>query len=242
MRGLLVEADPQADAALVERVDRLYAAARGRPRDAAERLARRRTIAGGIDRLRAEAPDRYDELLLRLRRYDERLQRFGIRDRHLDWHIGTADAATFAVLELLFALVLMPLSAIGLIVFFVPYQLTGVAARLSTKERDVIATAQVLTGVAIYAAWVAALAVAAGWLWGTRAGVVTALLLPILAFVSLLALEREAAVLDAVRAWLLLRRARPDTRARLRRHRSELADVLDQVNDWLNPERQSVSS
>jgi 1-acyl-sn-glycerol-3-phosphate acyltransferase len=241
MRGLLIEADPQADAALVDRVDRLYAAARGRPADAAERLARRRTIAGGIDRLRAAAPDRYDELLLRLRRYDERLQRFGIRDRHLDWHISTADAMTFAVRELLFALVLMPLSALGFAVFFVPYQLTGIAARLSTKERDVIATAQVLTGVAIYAAWVAVLSAGAGWLWGRTAAVVTALLLPVLAFVSLLALEREAAVLDAVRAWLLLRRARPDTRARLRRHRSELADVLDQVNEWLNADRQSVS-
>ena len=241
MRGLLVEADPQSDAALVDRVDRLYAAARGRPRDASERLARRRTIAGGIERLRAEAPDRYDELLLRLRRYDERLQRFGIRDRHLDWHISTADAATFAFRELLFALVLVPLSALGLAVFFVPYQLTGVAARLSTKERDVIATAQVLTGVAIYAAWVAALSAAVWWLWGRTAAIVTALLLPVLAFVALLALEREAAVLDAVRAWLLLRRARPDTRARLRRHRSELADVLDQVNDWLNTEPQGVS-
>jgi hypothetical protein len=241
MRGLLIEADPEADAALVDRVDRLYAAARGRPRDASERLARRRTIAGGIERLRAEAPDRYDQLLLRLRRYDERLQRFGIRDRHLDWHISAVDAATFAVRELLFAVVLMPLSALGLAVFFVPYQLTGIAARLSTKERDVIATAQVLTGVAIYAAWVAALAAGAWWFRGRTAAIAAALLLPILAFVSLIALEREAAVLDAVRAWLLLRRARPDTRARLRRHRSELADVLDQVNDWLNTERQAVS-
>jgi hypothetical protein len=241
LRGLLVEADPQADAALVDRIDRLYSAARGRPPDASERLARRRTIAGGIERLRAEAPDRYDELLLRLRRYDERLQRFGIRDRHLDWHISTGDAATFAFRELLFAVVLIPLSALGLVTFFVPYQLTGFVARLSTKERDVIATAQVLTGVAIYAVWVAALAAGAWWLWGRTAALVTALVLPVLAFVSLLSLEREAAVLDAVRAWLLLRRARPDTRARLRRHRSELADVLDQVNDWLNTERQSVS-
>ena len=241
IRGLLVEADPQADAALVDRVDRLYAAARGRPRDATERLARRRTIAGGIERLRAEAPDRYGELLLQIRRYDQRLQRFGIRDRHLDWQIGNTDAVTFAVRELLFGIVLLPLSALGLAVFFVPYQLTGIAARLSTKERDVIATAQALTGVAIYAAWVAVLSAAAWWLAGTTAAVVTALLLPILAFVSLLALEREAAVLDAVRSWLLLRRARPDTRERLRRHRSELADVLDQVNDWLNTERQGVS-
>ena len=241
MRGLLVEADPQADAALVERIDRLYATARGRPRDAEERLARRRTIAAGLDRLRVEAPERSDELLLRIRRYDQRLQRFGIRDRHLDWQISTADAVTFAVRELLFAVVLMPLSLLGLAVFFVPYELTGVAARMSTKERDVIATAQLLTGAAIYAVWIAALSSLVWWLAGDRAAIATALLLPVLAFLSLLALEREAAVLDAVRAWLLLRRAHPDTRERLRRHRSDLADVLDQVNDWLNSERQGVS-
>ena len=47
MRRLLVEADPRADAALVDRVDRLYAAARGRPADPADRLARRQTIAAG---------------------------------------------------------------------------------------------------------------------------------------------------------------------------------------------------
>ena len=241
MRGLLVEADPQADAALVERIDRLYATARGRPRDAEERLARRRTIAAGLDRLRVEAPERSDELLLRIRRYDQRLQRFGIRDRHLDWQISTADAVTFAVRELLFAVVLMPLSLLGLAVFFVPYELTGVAARMSTKERDVIATAQLLTGAAIYAVWIAALSSLVWWLAGDRAAIATALLLPVLAFLSLLALEREAAVLDAVRAWLLLRRAHPDTRERLRRHRSDLADVLDQVNGWLNSERQGAS-
>ena len=240
MRGLLVEADPQADAALVDRVDRLYAAARGRPRDASERLARRRTIAGGIERLRAGAPDRYDDLLMQIRRYDQRLRRFGIRDRHLDWQTSSSDAVSFAVRELLFAIVLMPLSALGLVVFFVPYQLTGIAARLSTKERDVIATAQVLTGAAIYALWVAALSAVAGWLWGSGAAIGAALLLPVLAFVALLALEREAAVLDTVRAWLLLRRAAPHARANLRRHRSELADVLDQVNDWLNAEGQGV--
>jgi len=241
MRGLLVEADPQADAALVERIDRLYATARGRPRDAEERLARRRTIAAGLDRLRVEAPERSDELLLRIRRYDQRLQRFGIRDRHLDWQISTADAVTFAVRELLFAVVLMPLSLLGLAVFFVPYELTGVAARMSTKERDVMATAQVLTGAAIYAVWIAALSSLVWWIAGDRAAIATALLLPVLAFLSLLALEREAAVLDAVRAWLLLRRAHPDTRERLRRHRSDLADVLDQVNGWLNSERQGAS-
>src|SRR6185436_10446751 len=97
IRLLLVEADPVADAGLVERVDRLYAAARGRPPDPEERIARRRAIAAGVERLRAADPQRYDGILLRLRRYDERLRRFGIRDRHLDWQVTPSAASRFAI-------------------------------------------------------------------------------------------------------------------------------------------------
>jgi hypothetical protein len=57
--------------------------------------------------------------------------------------------------------------------------------------------------------------------------------LSVFAVAGLFAVERESAVLDAVRAWFLLRRTSADTRERLRRRRSELADVLDEVNTWL---------
>jgi glycerol-3-phosphate O-acyltransferase / dihydroxyacetone phosphate acyltransferase len=233
MRRLLVEADPLADAALVERVDRLYAAARARPSNPEERLARRRAIAAGMERLRTVAPDRYDEILLKLRRYDQRLRRFGLRDRHLDWEVSRKDAVTFAIRELAIGVVLLPLCAIGLLAFVVPYQLTGFAARQFTKEKDVLATAQVFTGTAIYGAWLAIAGVIAWWLAGRTAAVLTVLLMPLLAIAALLAIERESAVADAVRAWRLLGRARHDTRERLRRRRSDLADVLDEVNQWL---------
>ena len=233
MRGLLIEADPIADAALVDRVDRLYTAARGRPHDPSERLARRRTIAEGIDRLRQVAPDKYDELLLRLRRYDQRLRRFGIRDRHLDWQIDNRDALAFAARELAFAALLLPLSLLGLLVFAVPYYLTGIAARMSTREHDVLATAQVLTGAGIYGTWMVILSALAWSLAGRGAAVAVFLIVPALAVASLLALERETSVLHAIRSWLLLRRASGGARARLRRHRSELADVLDQINEWM---------
>jgi 1-acyl-sn-glycerol-3-phosphate acyltransferase len=233
MRRLLVEADPQADAALVQRVDRLYAAARGRPNEPGERLARRQIIASGIERLRVADPAKYDELLLRLRRYDQRIRRFGLRDRHLDWQVSTRDAARFALRELAWAVVLLPLCLAGVTAFFVPYTLTGLAARLSTRERDVLATAQVIAGALIYGAWLAALSTAAWFLGGRAAAIVTAIATPLLALASLTAIERESAVLDTVRSWLLLRRAHPDTRERLRRRRSELADVLDQVHAWL---------
>jgi glycerol-3-phosphate O-acyltransferase/dihydroxyacetone phosphate acyltransferase len=233
MRRLLVEAEPRADAALVERVDRLYAAARDRPIDPAERLARRRTIAEGMERLRKADPARYDQILLRLRRYDQRLQRFGLRDRHLDWQLSTRDVSTFAAREIALGIVLLPLCALGLVVFFLPYQLTGFVARHVARERDVLATAQVFSGLAIYGAWLAAVGTAVWWAAGQTAAVVATLLTPAVAVAALFAIEREWAVIDAVRAWWLLRRTHRHTRARLRRRRSELADLLDDVNRWL---------
>ncbi len=74
-----------------------------------------------MGRLRSADPERYEQILMRLRRYDQRLQRFGLRDRHLDWQISRSDVRTFAVREIALGIVLLPLCAIGLLVFFVPY-------------------------------------------------------------------------------------------------------------------------
>jgi 1-acyl-sn-glycerol-3-phosphate acyltransferase len=233
MRRLLIEAESKGDAAIVDRVDRMYAAARGRGGDPQDRVARRRVIAAGIERLRVADPLRYDDLLLRIHRYDERLRRFGLRDRHLDWSVSFADASRFAVRETATAIVLVPLSVMGLILFAIPYRLTAYGARWFTREPDVAATAKVVGGFLIYAAWLVLLAGAAWWSAGPRAAMLTALGLPALAVAGLFAIERESAVLEAVRAWFLLTRTKADTRERLRRRRSELADILDEVNTWL---------
>ena len=242
IRGLLIEADPEADQALVDRVDRIYAAARGRSSDPAERVERRRVIAAGIDRLRADRPDHYDDILMQVRRYDERLRRFGLRDRHLDWNVSTREAVDFAAREMLFAIVLVPLCVLGFLLCIVPYYLTWfvarwIVARLINRASDAIATAQVFTGAVIYAAWFAFIAGVVWWEAGGLAALSVAIALPFLASAALVAIERESAVLDAVRAWLLLRRPHSSTRDRLRRRRSELADILDEVHEWMEGAR-----
>jgi 1-acyl-sn-glycerol-3-phosphate acyltransferase len=234
MRRLLIEADARADAELIERVDRLYAAARGQGGDPHERIMRRRIIAGGIERLRSAHPERYDEVLLRFRRYDERLRRFGLRDRHLDWQVSTGDAIRFGVREALLGILLLPVSVAALAIFAVPYRLTGYAARWFTNEPDVAATAKVVGGFLIYTAWLAGLSALARWSMGLGAGLLAFAALVAAAVGGLFAIERESAVLAAVRAWFLLRRTNEGTRERLKRQRSELADVLDDVNEWLN--------
>jgi hypothetical protein len=130
---------------------------------------------------------------------------------------------------------------LGLVVFFVPYQLTGFIAKRVARERDVVATAQFFSGLVIYGAWLVALGALVWFAAGPIAAAVAMLLVPAVAVAALFALERESAVLDAVRAWWLLRRAHHDTRARLRRRRSELANLLDEVNQWLNPRRDGAS-
>jgi glycerol-3-phosphate O-acyltransferase / dihydroxyacetone phosphate acyltransferase len=78
MRHLIVEADPDADAALVMRIDRLYASERKADADSQATVERRRAIAAGVRRLRETNPDWYEAALLQLRRYDARLERFGL--------------------------------------------------------------------------------------------------------------------------------------------------------------------
>jgi 1-acyl-sn-glycerol-3-phosphate acyltransferase len=236
MRRVLVEADPQSDAAMVARVERLYSAARGRPRSAHERVARRQAIARGMEQLRVRDQARFEEIAQRLRRYDQRLQRFALRDRHLDLDVSRRTAAWFALREAVAALVLGPIAMSGLALFWVPYHLTAILARVATRERDVAATAKVFVGAAVYVAWLLLIAAAAWQASGARAGLIAAAALPLTAVVALFAIERETAVIDTVRSWWMLRRAKAGTRARLRDARSELADVLDETYEWLNAE------
>ena len=236
MRQLLVEAEPDTDGALVDRIDRLYSAVRGRPRDAEERVLRRRRIASGLDRLRAADRDRYEAVLQRLRRYDSRLRRFGLRDRHLDWQISRQDATIFALRELAYGLVLLPICAAGFAIFFVPYHVTALIARRVTALRDIYATAQVFAGIVVYGLWLTVIGVVLWHFIGTRAAWISMLALPALAVIALLAIERESAVIDAVRAWWSLRSARLETREHLRRDRAELAGVLEEARRWLDSE------
>jgi len=85
-------------------------------------------------------------------------------------------------------------------------------------------------------AWLLVVATVAWQAGGPRIGVLTAAALPLIAVAALFAIERETAVVEAVRAWWMLRRARAGTRARLRDTRSELAAVLDETYEWLSAE------
>ena len=233
MRSLLVEADPGADAELVARIDQLYTSSRPQPDDPHTALSRRRLIADAIHRLRVERPDWYGSALIQLRRYDDRLQRFGLADDALDWDASIKPVRAFLVRETPAAIVLGPIAAAALLVFAVPYALTAAVGRAS-RDMDVTATAKVVAGAVIYATWIVLLSIVAARMLGTAAGVVVLLGLPVLAIGGLFAIERESAAWQTARSWLALRGARQTTRNALRRRRAELAGVLEDVNAWMS--------
>ena len=232
MRRLIVEADPEADAALVRRVERLYRSEREADRDTQATIDRRRAIADGIHRLRETDPAWYESAVLRLRRYDERMRMFGLRDRTLDWDTSRKDAVRFLAREIPVAIVLVPLALFTTVVIAIPYLLTAAVGK-TQRYTDQTATAKVIGGVTFYVLWTTALAWVVATSAGTLAGVLTAVLLPFLGLGGLLAIEREQSAWRTARAWLALRGTHPNTRQRLRRHRAELADVVDKVNATL---------
>ena len=163
---------------------------------------------------------------------------FGLRDRDLDRRMPPRDVVRFLCREGARAVVLAPLALLGMACFTPPYWLTWV---FSTWAPDLQsrATWQVVGGVPIYGIWIAALASLIGMWFGPGAAIGAAVLLPVLAFTSLVAVERETAALKLVRAFLASRQTPLRARASLRRQRAALAAVLDHVKDWLETRRSS---
>lgn len=232
LKHLMVEAEPRHDLPIVERIDRLYAAARGASRDVRERLGRRRLIAAGMAKLRERDPARLAEITAHVEDYLASLARFGLRESDVDRRIPAADVVRFALREGALALLLGPLALASVVVFALPYRLTDFIGRRAPNLQS-RAVWQIVGGGLIHGAWVTALAVLAGLRGGTAAGAAAGLGLVTLAVLGTLAVEREAAVWRTTRAFFALRQMPLRARGALRRRRKALADALDDVRAWV---------
>ncbi len=235
LRRLVVEVDPRKDLPLVTRIDLLYASAQGVSREPRARMARRRLIADGIETLREHQPELLGALLARIEAYDAGLERFGIRDRDIDRRITAVRTWTFLIRESAVAAVCIPLACAALVVFVVPYWLTGRVSRWAPGLAS-RATWKVTAAIPIYGLWITAISSQVGRSYGYTTALVTALSLTTLAFLGLAAFEREASVLRTIRAFLALRLAPLRARARLKRQRDSLATILEQVAEWVRDE------
>ncbi|WP_164010007.1 lysophospholipid acyltransferase family protein [Pyxidicoccus trucidator] len=185
LRAVTLNLEQWADLPLVQLAEQLYAFKQGGTLDA-ERL---RLWARGVQLFRAQEPERFEGVRAHLASFKHRMelvQAAGPKDLALVYRPG--NVVPFVVKNVLSLVFGLPLFALGLALFWLPYQLPRVASRKA--ELDVQATVKFLTAFVVALVWWGALTVAAGWWAGVPWGVATFLLVPPLALFTLYFAER----------------------------------------------------
>ena len=137
----------------------------------AERFARSRAFLTEYRDLMARTPERVAGVAASLARYQDHLREGAVRDEDVAEAVDPARARRDVALHL-------PVGAIGTLLNFLPYQLTGWVTRRLSRTPDEPATYMLLTGLLSFpAAWIVQGLVAA-LLGGSAAGLLTFALAP----------------------------------------------------------------
>jgi glycerol-3-phosphate O-acyltransferase / dihydroxyacetone phosphate acyltransferase len=221
------------DGPLLELAEAVYQAEFGGDVHPAERFARMRIATGILGRLRREDPERADRLAQGLRQHRRMLEVLQLSPDRLGRLPSWTGALRWGLRRFVYFGLGAPVAALGFLVFFIPYRVTGWATRRANPLPDVQATYKLLGGAFLFLVWIAALAMLAGWLWGRWASVIMAVALPIVALVTQAVRERWGESVRDVRRYLLLR-GREDVRMRIKRRQRALALQLRRIMRDLN--------
>jgi glycerol-3-phosphate O-acyltransferase / dihydroxyacetone phosphate acyltransferase len=205
LRGVTVNLERWEDAPAVLVAEAIVAAA-GRLRGNAEqKVSRIQRMAADFARVRSEDPKLLAELERDLVEFDAVLRELKLSPRTLEIATQANVALRWLIGRILpFALVL-PLLAVGVPLFHLPYRATGeLASRIGGLE--VRATLKILGGTAVFAIYIGLLAAAAGWWFGWRVALLALVLLPLLAAATSAGVSWWKRTRLQVRRFLLLRR------------------------------------
>lgn len=200
--------------------------------DAPARLDRRRIGAALLARLRREDTPpavraEVDALGADLRRHARLLRTLRLAPGDLSVRTDVISAAHWARRRAHLVL-LGALAALGTLLGWVPYRITGRVAGMfpGADESDVIATSKALVGALAFIVWTVLLAAVAGWLLAWWAALLVLLLVPPLLVVALLTAEGWQEAWHDARRFLTLRR-HADRVAELRERQRALAARID---------------
>lgn len=235
LQGVTLNLEQWEDLPLIQMAEQLYAYRLGE-RVEPDRL---RHWARGLRLFRSEQPERFSQLRAALVSFQRRLAlvRADPGDLSLEYRAG---AVTWFVVRNFLALGLgLPLFALGLALFWLPYQVPRLAARKS--ELDVQATVKFLTAFVVALGWWAALTVAGGlwggWPWAVAAG----LGVPPLALFTLSFSERLSGLLRDVAVFFTLG-GRGRLKARLRAEGERLSAEVEQLAGEYQPRLEQAAS
>jgi 1-acyl-sn-glycerol-3-phosphate acyltransferase len=226
LRDVTVNLEHWADRPVVECAEAIWASKYGISRDSAERIERLRVATDLLYRIRRDPRSGYTGLVAAVTRHARSLRRLGLAPADLDADLGNTAALWWSLrrIPLLLAPV-VAVAAVGWLLWWPPYRLTGLVAEHVPGERDIRSTYKLFGGLVIYLLWLLLLA----WFAADGgAGAVAAVLIgaPAIGLAGLWVRERwRESWLDARRFFLL--RRRPYLLKDLRRRQHEIAERLD---------------
>jgi hypothetical protein len=182
-----------------------------------------------LARLRLGEDNRWRRVARDLRAHDRILTRLGLTPNTLKEQVSRAAAFQW-VLERLPLIVLLPVAAIGLMLFWIPRELAGVTGvKMARSEgEDAVPTFRVLSGCLIFIGWFLLLAITSGFMFGLWGGVLVFLALPVIAFAALAVGESRRFSWTVVRRFFVLRAQRERVQ-RLRKRQRAIAEGLREL-------------
>jgi glycerol-3-phosphate O-acyltransferase/dihydroxyacetone phosphate acyltransferase len=177
------------DAPLVETAEAVYSAEMPTDPSPAARVARLRRTTDALARLRHERPGEWEALAPAVHAHARTLRVLGMTPVEVKASASAAEAAKWTFRQLTVLRSLLPIAVVGMVLYYVPYRLTGVLADRAKPAHDILATYKALVGAALHIAWTVVLAVAIGWILGWPFGVAALVLLPGLAFLTVVVID-----------------------------------------------------
>ena len=209
LRQLTVNLERWQDQPLVDCAMRIWEAERGVPPDPGDRVARLGATTRILATVRQSEHAAGTGLARDVEAHRRRLRRLGLRPVDLAADVSLGRGARWAGRRV--ALV-MPLAAAvaiaGLVLFWVPYRVTGFVVDRMRRPPDQRSTYKLLVGIVVYAAWVVALSALGAATWNAWAGVALLVGAPALGMSGLIIRERWRGAGGDVRRFLLLRSRR----------------------------------
>ena len=188
LKAVTVNMEKWEDLPLIQMAEQLYAFRQGEKVDR-ERL---KHWARGLQLFRTEQPERFEQVRSSLVSFQRRLELVHADPGDLTLAYQSSQVTSFVVKNLVSLCLGLPLFALGLVLFCLPYQVPRLLARNS--ELDMQATVKFLAALLMALLWWPGLMVAAWVLGGWGWGVVALVGVPPLALFTLYFMERWAVV------------------------------------------------
>ncbi len=230
LRAVTLNLQKWEDLPLLQTAESLYALKVGSRAPDGERL---RAFARGMHLLRDEQPERFETLKSEVLAFANRLSLVDVKAEELTYAYRPATVAWFVLRNVLW-LFGLPLIALGMALFAIPYWIPISVVKLTRPEVDTEATVKVLTLLVLGPLWWALLTGLAWVTLGPAAGLMVAVGTLPLALFTRVFLERRASALRDIRLFLVLG-SRRRLKDRLVAEGEAIAAHLETVAEELRP-------